>query len=158
VDLSRYGTNTPYLIDFIPICLSPKLASSTIIRSLYLEKGLSAAQIASQLRLSKTFVLARLRSFGIKQDDAQPKRYTDPDNYRCPVCPFGYSVKDGKLIPNKTELRVCHAIVESIDRQGQTYRATAKELARRGMKNRAGRTSWSHGSVKAIYNRWKGKI
>ncbi len=157
VEQPEYGTNTPYLIDFIPICLSAKLANPEEIRSLYIDGGLSAAQIAKQLRVSKAFILARLHHLGVR-DGEQPKRYTDPQNFRCPVPPYGYSVEAAKLIPNKAELRVCHAIVEMIQRQGLTARATARELARRGFKNRAGNTDWSHGSVNSIFKHWKDKI
>jgi hypothetical protein len=157
VEQPEYGTNTPYLIDFIKVTLSPKLASNEEIRKLYVEMGLSASQIASQLRVAKSFVLARLRGLGIR-DDENAKRFTSPENYRCPVPPFGYAVKDSKLVPNKAELRVCHAIMELIDLQGLSSTATAKELSRRKLKNRAGKTSWSHGSVLVIYRRWKGKL
>jgi len=124
---------------------------------LYVEQGLSAAQIASQLRVAKSFVIARLHGLGIRSGD-NPKRYTDPENFRCPVPPFGYSAVQGKLVPNKAELRVCHAIVELISRKGLSSTATAKELSRRKLKNRAGSTNWSHGSVLAIYRRWKDKL
>ncbi len=157
VDQPEYGKNTPYLIDFIQVTLSPKLANNDEIRKLYVEKGLSASQIASQMRVAKSFVLARLHGLGIR-DGQNAKRYTSPENYRCPVPPFGYAVKDGKLVPNKAELRVCHAIMELMDRQGLSSTATAKELSRRGLKNRAGRTTWNHGSVLVIYRRWKGKL
>jgi hypothetical protein len=157
VDQPEHGTNTPYLVDFIKICLSPKLASPEEIRVLYEEKGLSAAQIARRLRISKAMVLARLHDLGIRSDD-KPKRYTSPENYRCPKPPYGFSVENGRLVPNKSELRTCHAIVELIDRKGLSSTATAKELSRRGFKNRAGSTNWSHGSVLVIYRRWKGKI
>jgi hypothetical protein len=157
VDQPEYGTNTPFFIDFLPICLSAKLVNPQEIRALYVEQGLSAAQVARRLRISKAVVLARLHGLGIRDDD-KPKRYTSPENYRCPVPPFGYSVEGGKLVTSKAELRVCHAIVELIQRSGLSSTATAKELSRRKLKNRAGSSNWSHGSVLAIYRRWKDKI
>ena len=157
VEQSEYGTNTPFFIDHLKITLSAKLLNPQEIQVLYTEKGLSAAQIARRLRVSKTVILARLHALGIR-DDANPKRYTSPDNYRCPIPPFGYSVEDGRLVTNKAELRVCHAIVELIQRNGLSSTATAKELSRRKLKNRAGSTNWSHGSVLAIYRRWQSKL
>lgn len=152
-----HGTNTPYLVDFIKITLSAKLANPQEIRSLYVDQGLSASQIASQLCIAKSVVLARLHALGI-QSNTTTRKYNTPDNFRCPVAPYGYAVKDGKLVPYKKELRVCHIIVEMVERKGLTFRAVARNLQTRGVKNRAGRTSWSHGSVVTIYNKWKGKI
>lgn len=157
VDQPEYGTNTPYLIDFIKICLAPKLASTEEIRHLYTVKGQSTAQIAKQLRVSKSFVLARLQSVDIRSEE-KGKRYTSPDNFRCPVAPFGYSAENAKLIPNKAELRVCHVIVDLMKRKDLSAREVAKELGRRGLKNRAKQTVWSHGSVLSIYRRWKDKL
>jgi hypothetical protein len=70
VDQPEYGTNTSYVADFIEICLSAKLSDKAKIRKLYVEKGLSAAQIASELGVAKSFVLARLHTFGIRTVNA----------------------------------------------------------------------------------------
>jgi len=79
VDQPEYGTNPPYMIDFIKIFLSSKLTSTEEIRALYTEKGFSAGQIASQLRVAKSFVLARLHGLGIR-DEEKLRRYTSPEN------------------------------------------------------------------------------
>lgn len=157
MDQPECWTNTPYLIDFIKICLAPKLASTEEIRHLCVDKGQSAAQIATKLRVSKSFVFARLLSVGIRSEE-KGKSGTSPDNFRCPVAPFGYSVENAKLIPNKAELRVCHLIVDLMKRKDLSAREVAKELGKRGLKNRAKQTVWSHGSVLAIYRRWKDKL
>lgn len=111
MDQPECGANTPYLIDFIKICLAPKLASTEEIRHLHVVNGQSAAQLAKHLRVAKSFILARLHSVGIRSEE-NGKRNTSPDRFRCPVTPFGYSVENAKLIPNKAELRVCHIIVD----------------------------------------------
>lgn len=157
MDQPECGTNTPYLIDFIKITLSAKLANPQEIRSLYVDQGFSAGQIANKLRISKSVVLARLKDLGVRSNE-MPNRNTNPDNYRCSVAPFGFMVKNAKLVPNKNELKVCHAIVELIERKGFTCRAAARELQSRGLKNRAGHAKWGHSKVAAIYRKWKGKI
>ena len=157
MDQPEYGTNTSYLTDFVEICLSAKFASPEEIRTLYVEKGFSSAQIAAKFHISKSVVLDRLKAQGITQATA-PKSFTSPENYRCPSAPFGYSVVAGKLVPNKTELRVCHAVVELMKRQGLSARAAGKELSKQGLKNRAGKLKWGHATVLSIYERWKDKI
>lgn len=157
MDQPEYGTNTSYVADFIEICLSAKLSDKAEIRKLYVEKGLSAAQIATALGLAKSFVLARLHAFGIRTVDA-PKRYTESTNFRCPVPPFGYSVKNYKLVPSQAEMRICRLVVELIDRKGSSFRSVAAELSKRGIKNRSGSLSWGHATIQSIYKRWKGKL
>jgi transposase len=157
VDQPEYGTNTPYLTDFIKICLSAKLLNNEEIRVLYVEEGLSAAQIARRFGVAKSLVLARLHAMGIREG-VDAGRSTNPENYRCRVAPYGYSIQAGKLVPSKSELRICRAVVDLIQRSGLSANAVAKELARRGYKNRAGRAAWDHSTVRSIFGRWKDKL
>ena len=92
------------------------------------------------------------------RDEFKPERNSNPKNYRCPVAAYGYQVEDGKLILNKRELRICKAVVELILRQGETYTDVARELGRRGFKNRAGSQTWNSKTVFNIYKRWKDKL
>lgn len=157
VDQQTYGTNTCYLTDFIQISFSAKLLNPDEIRNLYVEKGQSAAQIAAHFGVAKSVILARLRAVGIREG-VSSRRNTNPENYRCRVAPFGYSVRNGRLVPNKAELRICRATVDMIKRTGISANAAAKELARRGYKNRAGRVAWDHTIVRSIFKRWKDKL
>jgi len=82
----------------------------------------------------------------------------DPENYRAKNPPYGYKIEGKKLVINKSELRVCRAIVEMIGRRSFSTTKTSKELVRKNFKNRAGNALWDHKTVKAIYERWKDKI
>ncbi len=157
VDQPEYGTNTSYLVDFIKITTNPKLLEPQEIRDLYLNKGLSAGQLASHFGVSKSFVLARLHSMGIREG-LNAGRSTNPENYRCHVAPYGYQVRDGKLVTNKAELRICRLVVELMARQGLSAYLTARELERRGIKNRAGGKTWDRKTLNRIYERWKEKL
>jgi hypothetical protein len=157
VDQYEYGTNTSYLTDFIQITLSAKLLNNDQIQEFYLKRGLSAAQIARHFGVAKSFILARLHGIGIREG-VSSGRSTNPENYRCRVAPYGHSIRAGKLVPNKSELRLCRTVVDLIRRSGLSPTAVAKELGRRGLKNRAGRTSWDHSTVRSIYSRWKDKL
>ena len=46
-------------------------------------------------------------------------------------------------------------IVELLGRKELSASATAKEVERRGIKNRKGLVKWGHFSVRNIYDRWK---
>jgi len=153
----EYGTNTSYLIDFIQITLSAKLLNNDQIREFYLKKGLSAAQIAAHFGVAKSFVMARLHSMGIRQG-AGINRQTNPENYRCRVAPYGYSVKDGRLVPHIAELKICRIVVNLIRDRSLSANAAGKELSRRGFRSRAGHTNWDHSTIRSIFERWKDKL
>lgn len=83
---------------------------------------------------------------------------TNPTNYRSATRPYGFTVKAGRLVPYKPEDRVCLVVVELYGRRELSATAVAKELARRGLKNRAGKVAWDHKTVQSIFKRWNGKL
>jgi hypothetical protein len=151
----EYGTNRTYIVDIINFSVKPGRVKIEEIQELYLKKGLSAAQIATKLEVSDSFVFERLRATGVRYS---PSRNLNPENYLCPTPPYGYKKRSGKLLPNKTELRVCRLIVQLIDHEKLTVAAVARELTRQKIRNRKGTIEWGHSTVKRIYNRWHGKI
>ena len=58
------------------------------------------------------------------------------------------------------ELRqfICRVVVELYGRRELSATAVAKELTRRGFKNRAGKIAWDHKTVQSIFKRWNGKL
>ncbi len=156
VEQPEIGTNRPYLIDFIEITASPKLISKGKIRSLFLKEGFSAAQTAARCGVSKSFVLSVLHKSEIKV--GKVGRSTNPQNYRNSTPPYGYSIRTGHLVPNKSELKICRLVVELRGRQGLSTTQVAKELEKRGFKNRKGRTIWNTNTILNIFERWKNKI
>jgi len=157
VDQPEYGTNTSYLVDFIRITLSAKLLNIDEIHDLYLKRGQSAAQIARHFGVAKSVILKRLHGLGVRVG-VSPERSTNPKNYRCHMPPYGFSIKAGALTPHKAELRICRTVVELVGRQKKSATWTARELGRRGYKNRAGRTTWDHKTIQNIFKRWKDKL
>jgi len=157
VEQPEYGTNTCYLVDFIKITLVPKLLNFNEIRSLYLDRGLSAAQIAREFDVAKSVIVGLLNRGGVRPGH-QNSRVNNPDNYRLRVAPYGYQIRAGKLVPSKSELNLCRLVVELVKRQGLSANAAAKELGKRGYKNRSGRTTWDHSTVQSIFKRWKDKL
>jgi transposase len=148
-------TNSLLLVDFIPFSPKPYSIKPALLRELYLEKGLSCHQIATQLGISKTVIVGRLGAMGILEKKG---RQNNPENYRCHEAPYGYRNQDGKLVPDKRELKICRLIVELRARKGWSLAKIVSELAKRGYTNRRGSTSWHHQSVTQIFNRWNGKL
>ena len=114
VEAAEYGTNrlctaTTYLdsIEFFQKCHWKNTANYS---DLYLKKGLSAPQIGEKLNLPKQTVLGQLQRDGIRLGTNR-RRMANPENYRLLYAPYGFSKKDGKLIPNKAELKICRLVV-----------------------------------------------
>lgn len=152
----EYGKNRPYVADFIKITLSAKLLNPDAIQALYVQKGLSAAQIARQHGVAKSVILARLGDLGIRSGAGT--RQTNPENYRCRIAPYGHSIQAGRLVLNKSELRICRLVVNLIRTQKLSANAAAKELSSRGIKGRSGLPKWDHSTILSIYKRWKEKL
>lgn len=157
VDQPELGTNTPYLIDFLKFTLSPKFLDFNEIRALYLEKGLSMAQIAREYEVAKSVIVGLLNRGGVRPG-CQNSRANNPANYRLRIPPYGYQIRAGKLAPNKPEMALCRLVVELMQRQDYSATATAKELGRRGYKNRSGHARWDHSTIGSIFKRWKDKL
>ena len=155
VDRVVQRTNTSILVDNIEFLTKPHAQNSDFYRNLYLTEGLSAAQIGERIGCSKTAVLQQLREQGIRNGSG---RRTDPENYKLYDPPYGFSKKNGRLVPNKAEMRVCRIVVNLRDSQGKSMRAIGKHLEELGLKNRKGLVSWTHGTVGRIFERWQGKI
>lgn len=157
VDQPEYGTNRPYLVDTIRFRLKQKLPNRAEIRALYLENGLAAAKIAARFGVAKSTVLKALHEQDVRLGRGGRQMNT-PNDYRLPRAPYGYSIKAGKLVINNAQMKICRLVVELIDRQGMTTSKASKELVRRGIKNKIGRVSWDHKTIKLIYDRWKDKL
>ncbi len=152
-----HDTNTNYLIDFIKIYFKTQLLNSEEIRHFYLKDGLSASQIATHYGVSKSVIIGWVNRLKIGSKSAQG-RMTNPINFRHHNPPFGYKVKDNKLVLNGAELKICRVIVDLMGRKMRGLRETARELECRGFKTRRGRSKWGHFVVQQIFNRWRDKL
>jgi len=157
VDQPEYGKNTTYLVDFIRITFATKLLNVEEIRRLYTAEGLSTYQIARRFRVAKSVIVSRLHDVGIRPGHGF-NRSNNPENYRCRVPPYGFVIKEGRLVPCRSELRICRLVVELMGRKQWSANATARELGIKNYKNRSGSTRWDHSSVIAIFKKWNGKL
>ena len=139
-------------LNFVPI---PKAVSSTHIKDLYLKKGLTAAQIGSEIGLSKAAVLNRLHAMGIRRETLKD---IVMDTSRPAVrAPFGQRVVAGKVVDCRRELSVARYIVELRKRQGLGWKDVAQRLNCDGHRTRTG-LPWKVGTAKMVFDRWNGKI
>ena len=125
---------------------------------MYLGKGLSAAQVGEELGISKTAVLERLHTLGIRNVASIGERMTNPNNYRASVVPYGYRKGGGQLVANKKELRTCRLVVQLINDRKLSLQGAARELMQQNIKNRNGNVWWDHSLVRGIFKRWNQKI
>jgi hypothetical protein len=114
-------------------------------------------QIAERLGCSKSFAPLTLKQQGLLR---RPKGIAqiNPRNYRNPIPPYGYQVIEGRLVPSPEEMKVCHLIVDLIDRQGLNYSDVSRRFKEGRVLNRRGTPKWHHQSISNVYARWKGKI
>ena len=149
VDQPEYGTNTNYVRDFIEIRFKPQLVNYQEIRNLFEIERLSVKQIAMKLGVAKTFVLKHLKRLNVKTEVGK-SRMTNPNNFRHHNPPYGYTVREGKLVVSRNELRVCRMVVELLGRQKKSARESARILVDKNIKNRRGEIKWVHLVVQQI--------
>lgn len=152
VDQTEVCTNRTYVIDIIKITVNPKLIGAAGIKALFVKTGLSAAQIAERYGVSKSFILSAIHRSGVKLG-TKVGRSTDPKNYRNNSPPYGYLIRDGKLVPNKSEMKICRVVVELRGRRKLSTTQVSKELEKRGIKNRNGNTVWNPNTILNIFRR-----
>lgn len=161
VDRAGPRTNSPHdratYLDSIEFFQKCHWRNTANYRELYLEKGLSAAQIGEQLGIPKQTVLNQLQRDGIHLG-SNKGRLANPDNYRLAFAPYGFSKKDGRLVPNKSELKVCRLVVQLKNHSNLSFHEIARELVRRRIKNRENSISWNPPTIGRIYKRWNGKL
>ncbi len=149
VDQPEYCTNTCYIIDFIQINVNPKFLNIEEIKELFVQKRLSASQTGRKLGVAKSVILKLLNGAGVQI--GKVGRSTDPKNYTNNSPPYGYMIRDGKLAPNKSEMKICRLVVELRGRRSYSTTQVANELERLGYKNRKGNTVWNTAIVSKVY-------
>ena len=148
-------TNSPEVADFLSVSPNPKNVGTTTIKDLYLNRGLTAAKIASQIGLSKSEVLRRLHSVGIRRETLKDAVMEVPR----PVirAPFGQRVVAGKLVDDRRELKTARHIVELRARQDLGWAQVVNRLNGDGLRTRTG-LAWKIGTAKMVFDRWNGKL
>ena len=125
---------------------------------MYLKRGLSAAQVAERLGISKTAVLEKLHSLGIQGDASVGERMTNPKNYRASVVPYGYRKVDGQLVTNKKEMRICRLVVSACRWRGAVIAWNRQRVDVTQYQKLQRQRMGDHSMVRGILKRWHGKI
>lgn len=152
---TRRRTHLLQVIDLLEFVVIPKAVDPNLIRRFYLEQGLTASQIAERVGLSKPAVLARLHRMGVRK---QQGRGRQSDNYRFSQrIPFGKRLVDGRLVDDRTELKIARFIVELRERQAQPWKDLVQHLNNQGYRTKKGLT-WKVGTARIVYKHWQGKL
>jgi len=155
VDRTGHRANTNEVTDFIEVFVNPKNINLATIAELYRKGGLSAAKIATQVGLSKSAVLSKLHSLGIRRENLKDIEY---DNHRPAIrAPFGQKIVTGKLVPNRHELKIARLIVELRARQSLSWKEIVHHLESENLKTRNG-FHWKIRTAKRVFDRWNGKL
>ncbi len=128
---------------------------SASIRDLYLNQGLTAAQIALQIGISKTVVLRKLHALGIRRETVKQMELDQPR----PVgrAPLGQRIVAGKLTPDRKELKIVRLVVELRSRQNLPWKEVVKRLNSDNLRTKSG-LRWKEGAAKMVFQRWNSKI
>ena len=155
VERSRHWTNLPQVSDFLNFVSIPKAVNPALIREFYLEKGLTASQIAEQVGLSKPAVLARLHQMGVRK---QQDRGAQSDNFRfAQRVPFGKRLVDGRLVDDRRELKAARLIVELKQRQNLPWKEVVSKVNMAGFQTKKG-LPWKIGTVRMVFSKWKDRV
>lgn len=154
VDRLRCYAHREVLPDFIEFAINPCLVNRDALVRAYVKDGLTSAQTAEKLGVSKQFVLKKLRSLGIRGATGKGR---DPGNYRFKNPPYGCRVVDGKLETLKSELKIVRMIVEKREREGLSFERIAIDLNLKNHRTRNG-AEWNRSYVGVVYRRWRGKM
>ena len=143
-----------YLIDIIEFSVIPKETKPKKIADLYTQNGLTVNQIADEVELSKAAVVGRLKEAAV----ACGQNGRTEENYRfAHNPPYGKKVVRGKLVTNRTEMKVVREVIRCRDHEKLSWHQTTAHLNSLGYRNRAGRM-WTKTSMVQIYKRWAGKL
>lgn len=105
--------------------------------------------------LSKTSVLRRLHSLGIRKENIGEGA---KDHQRAAVrAPYGHRVIDGRLVSDRQEQKVARLIVELRARQNLGWKEVVERLNVDELRTRNGIT-WKVGRVRMVFDRWNGKF
>lgn len=154
--VSRAGchSNKTYVSEFISKTLLPKKQTPDDFAAKYLKNGFTVKQMAEEIGVAKSTALRRLRDAGVQTIKG---RGTSPDNYRYKNPPFGFKLKEGRLVPNSKEMRIARLVVELRERQKETWEAISKALNEKNYRTRTG-AKWSLHGARFVYMKWAEKL
>ena len=151
----KRAETSEYISDYIDFRPRLDQLNHAEVRELFIEKRLSASQIAARLDCSKTHILRSIHDFGLSRPKVDR---ADPENYTLPIAPYGYRKSQNKLVVDAKELRIAKLIVELKDRRGMNILQVGRELVRLKLSARSGKVAWHNHTVTRIYKYWKNKI
>ncbi len=139
------NTNNNLIIGSILLPSNLLLRSKSYLLNLYLKQKYSKREIARQLNVSHSSVIAGLRKAGIHGN------ILNTTNKRKGQIPMGYDYIDGKLIRNEKEQETIR-IIKQLKSNGFSLRETARELNKRLIPTK-NNGIWQANTIRNILNR-----
>ena len=121
------------------------LRSKSYLLNLYLGQKYSKREIARQLKVSHSSVIAGLRKAGIHGN------ILDTTNKRKGQIPLGYDYIDGQLIKNEKEQETIR-MIKQLNSNGLSLRGIGKELNKRLIPTK-NNGIWQANTIRIILNR-----
>lgn len=135
--------SSPQIPDIIKLIERPLYRNKSFVHQKYVVEGLSLAQIASKLFVSKEAVRKALKDFNI------PIREAHKPHGRQSQPRYGEKKQLGKTVPHMAEKRVIGAIIEMRE-DGLTLRQVAAYLDKIGVPTKNRGKKWHPEMVKRI--------
>jgi len=120
----KANSNLSLILDKIPLPSKLLLRNKSYLYNLYIKQGLSKKEIARQLNISHSAVIASFRKLGIHENN------TNTTHGILGQIPFGYDYKNGKLEKNEKEQEIIR-VIKQLKSSGFSLRGIARELNKR---------------------------
>ncbi len=142
---NRTSRRYPEVIDIIPIRFVSPVQNDALLREKYLNQGLSTAQIARELGVSRSSVSDRIGRLGISKPRRRP-------SYLLSQIPFGWRASNGRLVPHAAERKVL-AQMANWRNEGLSLREIASRLTTSNVRTKNG-GRWQARTVSRILDRF----
>ncbi|NJL71238.1 MAG: hypothetical protein HC888_06315 [Candidatus Competibacteraceae bacterium] len=136
-----------YLTDTIDFQYAFPLTDRSFLHQKYVVEGLSRRQIAALTASSRATVTRYLHLHNIATACPEHRSWQHPGQL-----PYGTRIRNGRVVPNKAELKVIRRMCE-LRSCGLTYRQIAAKLEATGIPTKTGRPSWAATTIMKLVSR-----
>lgn len=142
-----YVSSTFYLTDTIDFQYVFPLTDRSFLHQKYVVEGLSRREIATLTASSRATVTRYLHLHNIATACPERRSWQHPGQL-----PYGTRLHNGRVVPNKTELRVIRRMCD-LRARGMTYRQIVARLEGARIPTKTGRLSWAATTVMKLVSK-----
>ncbi len=141
-DRTRTPPRSEQVVDSFDVRVVSPLRDVEMLRRMYVDEGLSPAQIAKQLKVSKSGVVGRLKRMGVLEGRARRAGYLTGQT------PYGWRREKGQLVPHLEEQKVIESM-KQMRHEGVSLHAIARILTAQKVPTKRGKR-WSAKTVSQV--------